>query len=46
MKKKWLKILVICAFAVVMTTVTSIQIFAQDFYMAGHYDATGTTTTC
>lgn len=46
MKKKWLKIVVICAFVVFMTTIASVQVFARDFYMAGHYDATGTTTTC
>ena len=46
MKKKWLKIVVICAFVVLMTTIASVQVFARDFYMAGHYDATGTTTTC
>ena len=46
MKKKWLKIIVICAFVVLMTTIASVQVFARDFYMAGHYDATGTTTTC
>ena len=46
MKKKWLKIVVICAFVVLMTTLASVQVFARDFYMAGHYDATGTTTTC
>lgn len=45
MKKKWSKIIVVCAFVVLMTVLGSVQVFARDFYMAGHYDATGNTTT-
>lgn len=46
MKKKWLKVVFVCVFMMIMTTIASVQVFARDFYMAGHYDATGTTTTC
>ena len=45
MKFKWTKVIVVCAFVVIMVTLASVQVFARDFYMAGHYDPTGTTTT-
>ena len=45
MKSKWTKVIVVCAFVVIMATLASVQVFARDFYMAGHYDPTGTTTT-
>ena len=45
MKFKWTKVIVVCAFVVIMATLASVQVFARDFYMAGHYDPTGTTTT-
>ena len=46
MKNRWLKIIVICVFVMLMTAFTSIHVFARDFHQAGHYDPTGTTTTC
>ena len=46
MKNRWLKIIVICLFVMLMTAFTSIHVFARDFHQAGHYDPTGTTTTC
>ena len=45
MRFKWTKVIVVCAFVVIIVTLASIQVFARDFYMAGHYDPTGTTTT-
>lgn len=45
MKSKWTKVIVVCVFVALMATLASVQVFARDFYMAGHYDPTGTTTT-
>ena len=45
MRFKWTKVIVVCAVVVIIVTLASIQVFARDFYMAGHYDPTGTTTT-
>ena len=45
MKNTKPKIIITAFFAVLMMAVCAIPCFAE-FYMAGHYDATGTTTTC
>ncbi len=45
MIKKYSKLIFVVAFVVLTLTLFSVQVFARDFYMAGHYDATGNTTT-